>query len=329
MSNHQLKPESSANRYPFCIAVLGPTCSGKSPVALQLAEDLKGEILSCDSMQIYQGMDIGTATPSKPDLARIPHHLINDLDIHERYDAYRFVEHARNILTNLADRKPGTPVILVGGTGLYAKALIYNFAMHPSDQAVYQQVMSDFASGEGEGTLRREILKNYPNTPKTILDNPRRLMRAVEIMRLGANPLRERSKSKKQELRPLPNFHQFVLLPPPDIFNHNMLMRTRQMLESGWIEETRELLSQDLLNTPTARQALGYSEIVMYLRGEIKDRRELERRIASKTRKYARRQRTWFRRQHPGSYLLPLRPTCTTGRVAAALKAQVQPYLSQ
>ena len=124
-----------------CVAVLGPTCCWKSEVGLRLAETCGGEIVSCDSMQIYRGLPIGTAQPDAAELARAPHHLIAELDIHEPYDANRFVQRAKRVLDDISAR--GKTAFLVGGTGLYARSLIYGFELLPADPAVFKALEAE------------------------------------------------------------------------------------------------------------------------------------------------------------------------------------------
>lgn len=314
----QNKTEDSRNPpLPRILAILGPTCSGKSAIALRVADRLGAEIISCDSMQIYKGMDIGTATPPQTVLNKIQHHLVNNLDIHQRYDAHKFVSKARHILQHTAGPHPDAPAVLVGGTGLYAKALLYGYDMQPSDPRVYQQVETEYASGAGERDLQNELLRTFPDISKSKLINPRRLMRSVEILRLGGDP---RTGGQKNVSKPaLHGCQQYIVLPPSDEWNRGLERRTHNMLENGWIDEAAELVAEGLLQTPTARQALGYREVADYLEGKIASKSDLYRQVLRKTRQYARRQRTWFRHQHPGAYILPLRSALPSPDIAAAI----------
>lgn len=324
-SNPQNKTEDDRKpSLPQVIAILGPTCSGKSSIAVNIAERLGGQIISCDSMQIYKGMDIGTATPPPEVLKKITHHLVNELDIHQRYDAHKFVTKAKIILPQIACQHPNTPVVLVGGTGLYAKALIYGYDMQPSDRRVYQQVESEYAGGAGEKPLRKELLRAFPDISRSKLINPRRLMRSVEILRLNGDP--RTGGQNKAARQVLPGWQQYVVMPPPNEWHRDLERRTRNMLENGWIEETAELVADGLLQTPTAHQALGYREIAAYLEGKITSKNDLYRQVLRKTRQYARRQRTWFRHQHPGAYVLSLRPGLPSTDIATAI---ITEYLSQ
>ena len=279
-----------------CIAILGPTCSSKSEVAMRIAGTLDGEIVSCDSMQVYRGLDIGTAKPSVAERQRIPHHLVDILDLQQPWDANRFVLAAEPLLAEIASRR--RPAILVGGTGLYARALIYGFSLQPSNPEVFAQVCREYESG-GETALKQELLAAGGALHPDILKNWRRLVRAVEILRLTGLPPR----SSKEDA-PRPGFQQFILLPSLDLLRQRIRHRTAAMLAQGWIEETRQLLAAGLEQAPTARQALGYPEIAAYLRSGGTDRQALLEQLVLRTVQYARRQRTWFRHQHPGTTLL-------------------------
>jgi tRNA dimethylallyltransferase len=285
-------PEKPLN----CIAILGPTCSSKSAVAMRVAETLGGEIVSCDSMQVYRGMNIGTAKPTPDEMRRVPHHLVDILDLQQPWDANRFVQAAETVLAGIA--ACGHPAILAGGTGLYARALIYGFSLQPSDPAVFAQVCREYEQG-GEKNLKEELLAAGGQLHPDILKNWRRLVRAVEILRLtGGLP-----RSSKDDL-PRPGFRQFILLPSLELLRQRIRQRTEMMLAQGWIDETRRLLAAGLEQAPTARQALGYPEIAEYLHQAGTDQEALLERLTLRTVQYARRQRTWFRHQHPGATLL-------------------------
>jgi tRNA dimethylallyltransferase len=288
-----------------CLAVLGPTCSWKSETALLLAEALGGEIVSCDSMQVYQGLDIGTAKPTMAMRARCPHHFVDVLPLSEPWDAHRFVEAARPLLAAIQAR--GALPILAGGTGLYARALLYGFEMLPADRALFQRIEAELAAPGGNERLADELRTAVADPAKIPLDtlqNPRRLARAVEVLRLTGRPPWELAKDRPRE--PVVPVRQFILMPNMAVLRPRIERRTAWMLEHGWIEEGQAALAAGLLRTPTAKQALGYREIDAYLRGELADRDALLQALVGRTVKYARRQRTWFRHQHPGAELLEI-----------------------
>ncbi len=281
------------------ISILGPTASGKSAVALAMAERLDGEIISCDSMQVYRGMDIGTATPAPDELARVPHHLVNALDIAEPYDVQAFTVRAQRAIRDILAR--GRQPILCGGTGYYAKVLLYGLPLPPSDPTIAADVLRDFDE-LGEEALREELRAIDPAALERAGDNPRRLQRAVEIVRLTGKPVPD-----QVEANP-PDFAgpQLVLVQEPALAREHIARRTRRMLADGWIDETERLVANGLLESPTAIQALGYAQIAEWIAAGRRDLEALTEQLIIRTRQYARRQRTWFRHQHPGAVMVPI-----------------------
>ena len=279
------------------IGLFGPTCAWKSSSGLQLAAALGGEIISCDSMQVYEGMDVGTSTPSEEERARVPHHFVSDRPIEASVDAYAFAREAEQCVQDIRGRG-GCPLV-VGGTGLYAKALMYRLTMFPAEKSLFRALEEILSQKGGREVLLDELARNAGENgiPDDVRLNPRRLLRAVEVLRLtGLPPWRH---ARKQT--PRDDFVQIILLPDIAVLRPRIRKRTREMLEQGWIEETRRLLDRGLLTTPTARQALGYAEVADYLAGRVRSLDELDDIIARKTLRFARRQRTWFRHQHPGA----------------------------
>jgi tRNA dimethylallyltransferase len=287
---------------PF-IAILGPTASGKSALACELAAHLSADLISCDSMQVYRGLDIGTAKPSLMERQRIPHHLIDLLDIHEPWDANRHAVAARRLLD--AARRAGRPVILVGGTGMYAKTVIYDLPLEPSDKHLAAEIEAVWREHGAERLLAEVAACSRPLADK-VGENPRRLLRTVEIIRLTGAPPQWWQKTLNPGLVAAPDWCQLILMPEPAYHRQAILERTQEMLGAGWIEEARRLYAHGLDQTPTARQALGYGAIRDYLDGRLASVAELTTRIGAQTWQYARRQKTWFRHQHPGARLVTL-----------------------
>ena len=283
-----------------CIAILGATCCWKSQSALALAESLDAEIISCDSMQVYRGLDIGTAKPSTEELQRVKHHLISCLDLHEPFDANRFVQAASACLQDIWKR--GRVAILVGGSGLYARALIYGFEMLPSNQELSKKLQEELKLPDGRQKLLAFLENSVDRTsiiPDEIYRNPRRLLRACEVLQLTGKPPWELAKKLDQ---PKPAYQQFCIFPEFALLKQRIRRRTEKMLSAGWIEEALQAGQAGLLETPTARQALGYRDILEFVGvgspGGLEALREL---LSNRTIQYARRQLTWFKHQHPGS----------------------------
>jgi len=301
--------------------VLGPTCSWKSDVAVLLAEALDAEILSCDAMQVYRGMDIGVAKPPPEVRARVPHHLIDTREIHEPYDAHQFVNDAKAVLQELQRRE--RRAVLAGGTGFYARALIYGYRMLPADAALYKQLSSEYDAPGGAANLRRELTQADPGAPASRLASldRRRLLRAVEVLRLQGSPP---WLLHTHAVAPSDDFEQVIILPSLQVLRPRIASRTRQMIRAGWLAETEALLGKGLLDTPTARQALGYKEIAEHLAGPKPDIDRLVERIVQRTVGYARRQRTWFRNQHPGARVIEVEAPTKAARLAGMILSRAQ-----
>ncbi len=301
---------------PTHVAVLGPTCSWKSAVAVILAEALHGEVVSCDSMLVYRGLDIGTAKPTPAERRGVPHHLCDVLAPAQACDAALYVRLAQDCLADIEGR--GRTAVLAGGTGLYARALLYGQALLPADDDLAKAILARLAEPDGLAALRAELSDaahaSGTMVPSATIQNPRRLARAVEVLRLtGRLPW---SLHGTPAPGPVRRFRQIILLPEMAVLRPRIARRTLGLLNSGWIEETRQLVAQGLLDTPSARQALGYADIAAFLRGEITSVTDLVDVITRRTIRFARRQRTWFRHQHPGARTLVIRRETTAEEVA-------------
>lgn len=293
---------------PQCLAILGPTCCWKSQAALLLAQQLQAEIISCDSMQIYRHLSIGTAKVTEQERRLVPHHLVDELELDQPYDANRFVARANAALEDIAAR--GRTAILVGGTGLYARALIYGFNMLPAQPEVFRRLEDECRAPGGRERLLAQLEQAAQaagtTTPDDCKLNPRRLVRACEVLELtGQVPWLLQQKND----HPDPRFVQFCLVPPLNAIRERIRLRTRLMLEHGWLQEAEQADRLGLLQTPTARQALGYADVISYCRQPLpKSLDTLAETIANKTIQYARRQLTWFKHQHPGAIRLDPAP---------------------
>jgi len=306
------------------LVLAGPTASGKSEVALHLAERIGGEIVSVDSMQVYRGMDIGTAKPTPADRARVRHHLLDVADPAEPFDAARFVELARAALREIAGR--GRPAILCGGTGLYFKALALGLGRAPAPDPALRARLEATPLPE----LLRELAEKDPLAYERIdRRNPRRVIRAVEVIRLTGRPFSaQRASWEPGAWPPTWRGRMFALRRRPDDLRRRIEQRVDQMFRDGLIEETRALLARGVPENATALQALGYRQVREYLKGA----RSLEETVAEvkvRTRQFARRQMTWFRHQMPLEWI-GLEPDArpeTIARVLAErwLAAESQP----
>ncbi len=294
------------------LTILGPTASGKSAVAMALARRLEGEIVSCDSMQVYRELDIGTAKPTPAEQAEIPHHLIDILGLSEQYSAATFLHDADRIIRAVIDR--GRQPILCGGTGLYARALLYGFNMWPSDKDVAAEVRRDFDE-RGEDWLRRELTTVAPEFVQHLDENPRHWLRALEVVRItGHAPDLQDDFHKPDYAAP-----EYILMPSPETTRARIRRRSAAMLQNGWLEEAKQIGEERFRASPTAAQALGYSLVFDYLSGGIPDLDQLTEKIVIATARYAKRQRTWFRHQHPDAIMIPVEPRSTVQDLAGQI----------
>src|ERR1035437_7087724 len=283
-------PSSISHSAPLLLA--GPTAVGKSEIAELLAERLGGEIISVDSMQVYHGMDIGTAKPSPGERARVPHHLIDVLDLPESFDAAQFLQLARRAVSDIQAR--GRVPILCGGTCLYFKVFLEGLGQAPPADAALRAALAATPLHE----LLRELAERDPVTYEHIdRHNPRRVIRAIAVIRLTGQPFSAQRADWHHASRITHHASLCIgLARSPADLQRRIDARVDAMFRRGWVAETEQLLRRGLVENQNAMQALGYRQIVEHLRGE----RSLPETIALvkiRTRQFAKRQMTWFRRQ--------------------------------
>lgn len=313
--------------HPRPLLLAGPTAVGKSEVALLLAEQLGGGIISVDSMQVYRGLDIGTAKPSPAERAHVPHHLIDVADFTEPFDAAKFVKLAHEAVAQVRSR--GRVPILCGGTGLYFRAFLEGLGEAPPADAQLRAELESTPLAE----LLRELEDRDPATFARIdRQNPRRVIRAVEVIRLTGKPFSEQRAAwsagpggRQRELaEDVPELTfgatAFGLTRAPDDLRRRIDARVDQMFARGLVEETRRLLEHGLAQNPTAMQAIGYRQVVEYLRGERSLPATIEL-VKTRTRQFAKRQMTWFRGQMRLEWI-EVRPDALPASVAALVKAR-------
>lgn len=277
------------------IAIVGVTASGKSELALRLCEQLGGEIISGDSMQIYRGMDIGTAKPTREEQARVPHHLIDIADITEAFSVALFVEKATQAAKEIAGR--GKMPIVVGGTGLYIQMLL-NGRMLPemdSNEELRKQLYEK-AEKEGNQALHDYLKSIDPESAANIHpNNVKRVVRAIEIyLTTGMTKTRQNVLSLQGESL---FDYKLIYLSSPDrqLLYDRINARVDKMMAAGLEDEVRRLYARGLADTPTASQAIGYKEFFPYFEGKI-DLNTVISDIKQHTRNYAKRQITFFNR---------------------------------
>jgi tRNA dimethylallyltransferase len=272
------------------IAVVGPTGSGKSDLAIALAEAFGGEIVNCDSVQLYRYLDIGTAKVPAGDRRGIPHHLIDILEPNELFTAGDYIRLARPLLREIAAR--GRISIIAGGTGFYYRSLMHGLFEGPSrDEALRARL-----ERRSTGALHRLLARFDPTASRRIHPNDRqKMIRALEVCVLARRPI---TTLHRHNRTPLEGFRVLAigLDPPRDRLASHIDARCRRMFERGLVDEVRGILGMGFPMNAKALESIGYREALMHLRGEISMEQAVELTQAS-TRQYAKRQRTWFRRE--------------------------------
>lgn len=271
--------------------VVGPTATGKSAVALDLAEVVGAQIINADAMQFYSGMDIGTAKLSMSERREIPHHLIDILDVTEEASVSDYQVLGRRIIDTL--RGDDIPVVVVGGSGLYIKALLdpLNF---PGTDPIIRQRLETEALEFGAVNMHARLLKADPAAALAILPgNVRRVIRALEVIELTGQPFT--ATLPREGESHYPEAIQIGLKVERVELVRRIDLRVDQMLESGFVEEVESLAQSGLREGKTSRRALGYLQILEVLDGAT-SLENARAEIKSATRKYARRQASWFRR---------------------------------
>lgn len=274
----------------FLATVVGPTGSGKSALALCLAQRFGGEIVNCDSLQLYRGFDIGTAKTPPGERRGIPHHLFDVLTPQESYSAGEYAREARKVIAEIArrDRLP----IVVGGTGFYLRALLEGLPVLPGrDERLRERLLE--RERLRPGSLHRLLKRLEPGAAARIHTNDvHKTMRALEVRLLTQQALPPRA-----EARALEGYAVIKLGLDPDraALQQRLETRTRSMFEHGLIEEVRGLLAQGATGDEKPFEALGYKQALLHLRGTLTLEQAVESTIIE-TRQYAKRQRTWFRR---------------------------------
>jgi tRNA dimethylallyltransferase len=271
------------------IAIVGPTASGKSALAMEIAPRIGGEILSVDSMQVYRGMNIGTAKPSADEQRAVRHHLIDLVDPTEVFTVARFVELADEAIADA--RRRDVPLIAVGGTPLYYKALFQGMFEGPGADDEIRQRLRDTPSEE----LHRRLSKVDPPAAQRIHSNDhRRLIRALEVYELTGKPISS-FQTDWESPKPRHDATWIGLSWEKEALNQRINARTRAMMSAGWLDETRGLLARYGTLSKTASEATGYHELIEHIDGRM-DLDEAVEQIKIATRQLARRQMKWLRR---------------------------------
>lgn len=274
------------------VAVLaGPTAVGKTAVALELARKMGAEIVNADSLQVYRELDIGTAKPTREEMALVPHHLVDVVDPPDPYDASRYSHEAREVLAGLHQR--GIPPLVVGGTGLYLKALLSGLFTEGSPDLRIRQRLRQELTDKGLPALHERLKRLDPASAWRLHPHDTyRILRALEVMEATGQPLSDLLEAHQFRDSPYRTL-KLGLIRPRDELNQRIEERVEAMLAQGWLEEVKGLLSR---YPPDLKplQALGYRHLIAFLQGRWTWEEAIDL-LKRDTRRYAKRQLTWFK----------------------------------
>lgn len=282
------------------IIICGATATGKSDLALAVAKQLNAEIVNADSMQVYKGMDIGTAKLPITERDEIPHHLLDLLEVTKEANVSWYQSLAREKIDQLL--AAGKSVVVVGGTGLYIKAILDDLNFPDTDPIVRQQ-LTDEAQVVGNDQMHQRLAKLDPAAALAIpKENIRRVIRALEVIQITGKPFT--ANLPREASSKYPQAKQFGLVLDRENLDTKIDRRVENMWEKGFVREVMQLMTKGLEQATTAKMALGYSQIMNYLNGECDEEfaKEETKRV---TRAYARRQETWFSRDDRIKWLAP------------------------
>ena len=273
------------------VVIAGATATGKSSLSVELAQAIDAEIINADSMQVYRGMDIGTAKISVEERQGIPHHMLDVLDVKQDSTVAWYQSGAREVIDEIHSR--GKSVVMVGGTGLYIKAVIDELNFPDTDPMV-RHTLNKEAEELGIDAMFARLEKLDPAAAIAIdRANLRRIIRALEVIEITGKPFT--ANLPREESIRYPDARQFGLVMDRELLSTRIDERVNTMFEEGFVEEVQKLMPAGLLEGRTAQRALGYSQIVSHLQGEVSLDAAIEE-TKRATRQYARRQETWFSR---------------------------------
>lgn len=277
------------------IVLTGPTAAGKTSLSVSLAERINGEIISADSMQVYRGMDIGSAKIRKDEMRGIPHHLIDVLDPWEEFHIVKFQQMAKAAMEEIYAK--GKIPILVGGTGFYIQAVTRDIDFTEAGQEDgYRAELEGLAEEKGCEYLHEMLEKVDPESAKAIhAHNVKRVIRALEFYHQNNSPISAHNMTQREQESPY-DLAYFVLNVPRGLLYERIDKRVDEMLEDGLVEEVKRLKEEGCTRGMVSMQGLGYKEILAYLEGEY-SLEEAVRILKRDTRHFAKRQLTWFRRE--------------------------------
>ncbi|MFZ9471705.1 MAG: tRNA (adenosine(37)-N6)-dimethylallyltransferase MiaA [Candidatus Nanopelagicaceae bacterium] len=275
------------------IVIGGATASGKSALALDVAERIGAEIVNADSMQLYKGMDIGTAKVPFEERRGIPHHMLDTLEVTEESSVADYQREARALIDSRLAQD--IPVVVVGGTGLYIKALIDELNFPDRDPDVRERLFAE-AEELGATAMHQRLAALDADAAALIPEqNLRRVIRALEVIELTGEPYA--ASLPRNERSYYPQAQQFAIRVEREVLNERISERVAQMWRDGFLSEVEKLVAQGLRDGRTARAAIGYAQVLAALEGQISIDLAMDETVTS-TRQYARRQATWFGREN-------------------------------
>jgi len=282
------------------VVIAGATATGKSAISVELAQKIDAEIINADSMQVYRGMDIGTAKISVSERQLIPHHMLDVLDVSQDSTVAWFQDEARKLIDEIHSR--GKSVVIVGGTGLYIKSVIDELNFPDTDPMV-RHTLNKEAEEQGIDAMFARLEKLDPAAAIAIdRANLRRIIRALEVIEITGKPFTA-NLPREASVR-YPAARQFGLVMDRDQLSERIDQRVNQMFENGLVAEVQKLVAAGLLQGRTAQRALGYSQVLAQLKGEVSLDAAIEE-TKRATRQYARRQETWFSRDSRIKWISP------------------------
>ena len=282
------------------LVICGATATGKSDLAVELAQHVNAEIINADSMQLYKGMDIGTAKITLDEQKGVPHHLMDLLEVTEDANVAWYQELARTAISEIHSR--GKNVIVVGGTGLYIKAILDELNFPDTDPVIRAELELECAT-RGIGPLFERLQKLDPAAALAIdKANSRRVIRALEVIKITGKPFT--ANLPREESSRYPDAQQFGLVMDREALSERISIRVEHMWERGFVAEVEKLMTAGITQGVTAQRALGYAQVIAQIEGKVTEE-EAKEETKRATRQYARRQETWFSRDERITWISP------------------------
>lgn len=277
------------------VILTGPTAVGKTDLSIQLAKKINGEIISADSMQVYKYMDIGTAKVTKEEMQGVPHYLVDEFEPEDDFNVVKFQEYAKRYMEEIYAK--GKIPIIVGGTGFYIQAIVYDIDFDENDaDTAYREKLEQIAKEKGAAYLHNMLAQVDQKAAQEIHENnQKRVIRALEFYEKTGKKISEHNEAERQKTSPY-NFAYFVLTDEREVLYQRINKRVDVMLEQGLLEEVKAMQARGLTRDMVSMQGIGYKELLAYLDGEY-SYEDAVTLLKQDTRHFAKRQLTWFRRE--------------------------------